>query len=797
MANDAELTAPSATIELKRAEASLREAISLNALDATAHYNLAGVLVQMRRLEEALASYDAAIKINTTLYQAYRKQAPSPHSPTRPSEAQASDKRAIALQPVLAKGYLSQGLVLQMLQRRDEAVLSFDQAIGLKADYAEAYFHRGNALADLKKLAEAIRSYDQAILLSPGVSTSYFNRGNALQLLGRLQEAQADYNQAIALRPDYASAYNNRGTTQLALGQLDNALASFDEAIKIEPRFAQAFYNRANALRDCVRLDEALVSYQRAIELNPHYTDAFNNMGGVLADLMCLEKALEAYERATRLAPRAPAGWVNCGNVLAEQGLLDEAFASYEQALTLRSAPDFLYGTWLYTKMRLCNWEGAESDIQQLSDKVMRGEKASPPFCVVTLVDSEAVQRRAAEIWVSKFQYSGSSTGSSTGAPGRRERRRIRLGYYSSDYRDHATTFLMAGLFEQHDRSKFELFGFSFGPRTRDRMSRRVSAAFDRFIDVRDRTDEAVVKLSRELGIDIAIDLKGFTQGHRAGIFARRAAPIQVSYLGYPGTTGSSYMDYLIADGTTIPVTRQDSYSERIAYVPFSYQVNDRSRVIGQKGLTRQAVGLPETGMVYCCFNNNYKIVPDMFDVWMRILKQVDGSVLWLLEDNATAALNLRKEASDRGIDPGRLIFAKRVAPEDHLERHRLADLFLDTVPCNAHTTGSDALWAGLPLLTCVGHSFAGRVAASLLRAIELPELITTSLGRYEQLATELGMDAVRLQQLKRKLEANRLATPLFDTAQSARHLEALYERMYERYLAGEVPDHLSYGRPV
>ncbi len=787
MGNDAELAATSATVELKRAEASLRKAILLNALDATAHYELGGVLVRMRRLEEALASYDVAIEINTTLYETHQKQARSLRSPMRSSKAPESDTETSALKPALAKGYLSQGLVLQMLHRREEAVLSYDEAIGLKADYAEAYFHRGNALADLKRPAEALRSYDQAIRLSPGVSTSYYNRANTLRSLGRFQEALSDYNHAIALRPGYASAYNNRGTAQLALGQPENALASFDRAIELAPKLAEAFYNRANALRDCLRLDEALVSYQRATELHPHYADAFNNMGGVLADLMRLEKALEAYERATQLAPQAPASWVNCGNVLKDQGRLDEALASYQQALTLQPHRDFLYGTWLHTKMRLCNWQGAESDILELSNRVMRGEKAAPPFSVVTLVDSEAIQRMAAEIWVAD-RYSGSATT----FPGRRqEHGRIRLGYYSSDYRDHATTFLMAGLFEQHDRSKFELFGFSFGPGRNDTMRRRVSAAFDRFIDVRDRTDEGVVNLSRQLGIDIAIDLKGFTQGHRAGIFARRAAPIQVSYLGYPGTTGSSYMDYLIADRATIPVDRQGGYSEKIAYVPYSYQVNDRSRVIGQERLTRQAVGLPETGTVYCCFNNNYKIVPGMFDRWMRVLEQVDGSVLWLLEDNQTAASNLRKEAGDRGVDPGRLIFAKRVAPEDHLARHRLADLFLDTLPCNAHTTASDALWAGLPLLTCVGHSFAGRVAASLLSAIQLPELITTSLSQYEQLAIELGTDTVRLLQIKRKLEDNRLATPLFDTAQSARYLEALYEQMYERYLTNDAPEHL------
>ena len=349
----------------------------------------------------------------------------------------------------------------------------------------------------------------------------------------------------------------------------------------------------------------------------------------------------------------------------------------------------------------------------------------------------------------------------------------------------------MAELFERHDKTKFELTAFSFGPDQNDEMRQRVSKAFDRFIDVRMKTDEEVARLSRDLGIDIAVDLKGVTQDCRTGIFSYRAAPIQVSYLGYPGTMGAEYIDYLIADKTLIPIESQQHYSEKIVYLPYSYQVNDAQRKISDKVFTRSELGLPESWFVFCCFNNNYKITPNTFDLWMKILGQVTGSVLWLFEDNPTAAKNLRLEAQKRGMDPSRLVFAKRMNLPEHLARHKVADLFLDTLPCNAHTTASDALWAGLPVLTQAGESFASRVAASLLNAIELPELVTYTPEAYVALAIDLATHPAKLQELKSKLAANRLTTPLFDTALFTQHIEAAYTLMFERYQADLMPDHI------
>jgi protein O-GlcNAc transferase len=434
-----------------------------------------------------------------------------------------------------------------------------------------------------------------------------------------------------------------------------------------------------------------------------------------------------------------------------------------------------------------CEWKETDPHIGCLIGKVKQQRKATRPFALLALTDSLTIQRQAAQILVDARYPEAPSR-----PPLKRHAgNRIRIGYYSADYQDHATAYLMAELFERHDRGRFELVGISYGPDNRDEMRIRLSAAFDHFVDVRTKADSEVAALSRDLGIDIAVDLKGFTEEARTGIFSRRAAPIQVNYLGYPGTMGAPYIDYIVADPILIPPENRQHYAEKIVYLPNSYQVNDRKRRISDRQFTRAELGLPPAGFVFCCFNNNFKIAPSTFDGWMRILKQVEGSILWLLEDNETAADNLRREAEARGVEPGRLVFARRMPLPEHLARHRSADLFIDTLPYNAHTTASDALWAGLPVLTCVGESFAARVAASLLNAVGLPELVTATQEQYEAMAVALAGNAARLAELKEKLSRNRLTTPLFDTGRFTQHLEDAYTQMHQRYQAGLSPDHI------
>ena len=628
----------------------------------------------------------------------------------------------------------------------------------LKPDYVEAFYNRGNAFREKKRLDEAIANYDKAIALRPDYMDACYNRANALRELKRLDEAVAGYDKVIALKPDCAEAYSDRAMVLYDLRHFDEAIASVDKAIVLRPDLPEAHNTRGVALQNLGFLEKAVASYDRAIASWPDYADAYNNRGEALRDLQRHEEALASFAMTIELVPQ----W------------------------------EFVLGNYVTTKMMVCDWSTWNEDAPRFLDRLERHEKVSMPFPVIAISNSREMLRKTASVWAADKHPVDNSLPALVRRP---KREKIRVGYFSADFHGHATAFLMAELFERHDRSRFEVIGFSFGIHADDGMRKRLEAAFDRFIDVRNRPDREVALLARELGIDIAVDLKGFTQGSRANIFAHRAAPVQVNYLGYPGTMAAEYMDYLIGDPVVIPAAHRADYTEKIVRLPDSYQPNDTKRRISERVFRRAELGLPETGFVYCCFNNNYKITPDVFDLWMRILGAVPGSVLWLLQDNATAAANLRREAERRGVPGDRLVFAPRMVLAEHLSRHSLADLFLDTLPCNAHTTASDALWAGLPVLTRVGETFAGRVAASLLGAIGLPELIVETPEAYVDLAIGLAGDPARLAGLRQRLEKNRLTTPLFDIAGFTRHIEAAYTAMYERYQAGLPADHIDIAR--
>ena len=622
---------------------------------------------------------------------------------------------------------------------------------------------------------------------------------DALNLLGiiaaqtqRTEEAAALLGRAVAANPGDAAAHSNYGNVLRGLKRFAEALDSYARALEIKPDYAEAHNNRGNTLRELERFGEALQSYSRALEIKPDYAEACNNRGVTLQELGRFEEALQSFTRALKIKPDYAGAHNNHGVALQELKRFDEALDSYARALNIQSNGDWLYGTWLHAKMQLCNWSNFESRIADLAARIQQAEKTALPFSVLALIDGSTLQRQAAETWV-REKYPPSRV-----LPPLSKRRRgekIRIGYYSADYHGHATAYLIAELFERHDRERFELLAFSYGGDERDDMRKRLAAAFAQFLDVSTKSDIEVARISRELGIDIAVDLKGFTRDARTGIFSCRAAPIQVNYLGYPGTMGAPYIDYIIADQMLIPLESRQQYSEKIVYLPHSYQANDSKRQIADQEFARAELGLPSTGFVFCCFNNHYKITPDTFDGWMRILKQVDGSVLWLLVDNETAAENLRREARARDVDAGRLVFAARMALPEHLARHRAADLFIDTLPCNAHTTASDALWAGLPVLTRMGESFAARVAASLLYAIGLPELVTTTQEQYESTAIELAGDPGRLAEFKDRLHRNRLTMPLFDIEQFTGHVENAYTQMYERYQADLSPEHIYVAR--
>ena len=571
-----------------------------------------------------------------------------------------------------------------------------------------------------------------------------------------------------------------RGLALHQQGKLAEAEKLYQEILQQEPTYFDVLHMLAVVALQTRRIERGVELISEAIELDPNVAAAHSDLGLALSDLNRNEEALASYDKAIALKPDFAKAYYNRGNTLNQMKRYEEALASYNKALALKPDYPFLYGMWLHTKMIICDWDNLESEVAQLVEKIKCAEKISPPFTILSTSSSLDMQLRASEIWALAKHPLNKTLPKIT----KRQRRdKIRIGYFSADLGEHPTAYLSAELFEKHDRSQFEVTAFSFGQNTNE--------TFDRFIDVGNQSDRDAALLARKLEIDIAVDLMGHTQDSRTTIFAMRAAPVQVTYLGYPGTMGAEYIDYLIADSILIPASNQKYFSERIVYLPHSYQASDTKRRIADKSFTRAEVGLPEDAFVLCCFNQAVTINPNIFDLWMRFLRNINNSVLWLLADNVTATRNLKREARNRGISEDQLIFAPRLPMADHLARHKLADLFLDTLPFNAHATASDALWAGLPVLTCVGETFPGRVAASLLNAIGLPELITSTTQEYETLATELATNPEKLAAIKHKLASNRLTTPLFDTQKFTRHIEAAYTMMYERYQADLPPDHI------
>jgi len=723
-----------------------------------------------------------------TGWQATLAQAVSLHQRGEIARAQALYRQVLESQPGNGDALHLLGVTCTQSGRFEEALRLIDRAIARKPDEAACHANRGKALAGLGRLPEALASYDRAVALAPAYPEAHLNRGNALRALGRNEQALVSYDRALELAPAYAEAHSNRGNALMDLRRLSEALASYDRAIELKPGLASAYVNRGAALIEARRLTEALASLDQAIGLAPGHAEAHSNRALALLRLGRLEDALACCDEALRLSPDHVNALAHRGLVLQQIGRTEEAVASYGRAVALRPDAGFLYGTWLHARMKVCDWDGWQSAATEMLQKLEAGLPVTPPFAVLAVTASAALQRRAAEILVqSRFPAAAPSLPGASRAGGGR----LRIGYFSADFYDHPTMYLMAELFERHDRARFELLAFSFGPDRRDGMQRRVAAAFDRFIDVRDRADADIAALARELQLDIAVDLKGFTQDHRVGIFACRAAPLQVAYLGYPGTTGAEYIDYLVADRVLIPPASLRHYSEKIIYLPDCYQVNDRQRPTAGAPPDRPGLGLPERGFVFCCFNNSYKITPAVFDGWMRILGQAGDSVLWLFAESPVVARNLRREAASRGIDSARLVFAPPVPQVEHLARQRAADLFLDTLPCNAHTTASDALWCGLPVLTQAGEAFASRVAASLLQAVGLPELVVDTQQRYEQAAVELARDPVRLGEIRSRLTECRLRSALFDSEGFARKLESAYLRIHARWQSGLPPEHL------
>jgi len=693
------------------------------------------------------------------------------------------------LKPDLIEALVNQGNILKELNRLEEAILCYEKAIQLDPLIADTRNNYAITLQLIGRLHDAIDNFNLAIELRKDYVEAYTNRGNVLKMLKNYEQALSSYEDALSINPDYAEAHNNRGLVLQEMNRLNEALESIKNAISINPLYAEAFCNQGNILMEMKYFDQSLESYNKSISINASDPSVYNNRGNVLKELHQYYDAKKSYEQAIQLKPDQAASYNNLGNLLQELGFLDLALENYTKVNEINASYIYLSGAILYLKILMCKWDNLESNRLNLIEKVHGNEKVALNFQMIALSGSLHSQKKVSEI------YFNSTFGvESIPYPSRKitKTEKIRIAYFSADFREHAVSQLLVELIETHNRNNFEITAFSFGPETKDKMQLRLLETFDHFLDVRFKSDTEVVRLSREMGVDIAIDLNGGTAGNRIPVFANRAAPIQINYLGYPGTMGAQCFDYIISDATVIPVESQNYYSEKIIYLPNCYLPYDSTRQISKLEKDKADFELPSDAFVYCCFNASYKITPKVFESWMRILKATDGSVLWLSSQNQWATANLKRETEKRGINQNRLIFAEKLpSMADHLARQQLADLFLDTSPYNAHTTALDALWAGLPILTCPGESFASRAASSALRVIDMPELIADSLEHYESIAIELAKNPTKIKEIKEKIERNKFTSRLFDTKTYTSHLETAYKIIYERYHKDSLPEHI------
>jgi predicted O-linked N-acetylglucosamine transferase (SPINDLY family) len=704
----------------------------------------------------------------------------------RIEEAEEYLRRALRESATSDATFYNYGIVLKTLNRPGEALERFGQALAINPTAAATWNNRGTVFNELRRYQEAIADFDEVLRLDPNYAEALCNKAKSLAALKRHEQALAACEQAAALKPALAEAWQGRGNVLIELKQYQNALASYDKAIALNPAQPDAWIGLGNAFYSMQQFDAASKSYDKALSLRPDFADAWLGCGNVFYERNQLSEALAAYRKVVELRPDLPDGWVAQGTIFSRMRNYADAALAYDRAFAIDPNFNYLAGTRIHAKQQICDWTNLDRDLSHLLSEVRKGKLASIPFNLLATTASPADQLQCAKSYVADRQ--------SFPAIWRGEaytHDRIRVAYISSDYREHPIAYLIAEVLELHDRTKVETIGISLGPDDCSEIRTRMVKSFDQFHDARALSDDEAAALVRRLEIDIAVDLNNYTELSRPGILARRPAPVQASYLGVPSTMGADFIDYAIADRFVLSDAQQSWWTEKIVRMPDSYLAHDTVTKRNMPALTptRAQTGLPEQGFVFCCFNNSFKITEPVFDVWMRLLAAVEGSVAWLSPASEPTRSNLVAQAKRIGVDPARLIFAPRVdRVEDHLSRHRAADLFLDTLPYNAHTTAADALWAGLPVVTCAGETFPARVAGSLLHAVGLPELVTHSLDDYETLALRLARDPVRLAEVKSKLALNRDTHPLFDTKRFTRHLEAAYVTMIERHRRQQPP---------
>ena len=776
--------------ELKQDEAavkSYKQALVIKPDYVEAQYSLGIMLQDLGQLEAAIKCYEVVLVTKPNFADAFNNLATAFLDLGQFDAAVKSYKSAIKIKPDFVAAINNLGIAFYKLHQTDEAISCYKQALALNPNFADAYNNLGAAFLDLGQLNEAVKSYKSALKVKPDSVDAFNNLGTAFFDLGQFDAAVKSYKSALKINPDFVKAINNLGIAFYKLHQTDEAINCYKQALALNPKFADAHNNLGMVLLDLGQFDAAVKSYKSALKIKPDFVAAINNLGIAFYKLQQEDEAIKCYKKAISLKPDFVDAYANLASVMKVLNRFDEALAIYESEIIQNSNLDFILGELFHMKMHLCIWDDLPRRLDELKNKINNNEKVISPFILLALVDDPEIQRKNTEIYVN-YKFPNNNVLPAIGIYPKHSK--IRIGYFSADFREHPVSSLTAELYEMHNRNEFEIYAFSFGPNTNDGMNLRIKAGVDHFHDVRSLSHKEIVLLARSFEIDIAIDLGGYTQNARTEIFAMSAAPIQASYIGVLSTMGADYYDYLFAGQTMIPENNQKYYTEKIVYLP-SYQVNDSKELPPEINFTRKELGLPEKGLIFCCFNNTYKIMPTVFNSWARILKDVKESVLFIYVENELAKINLTKEIIIRGVDPSRLIFGGRLPRPEYLARYRIADLFLDTRPYNAGTTASDALRMGLPVLTMEGSSFNSREAASIIRSLNLPELITSSEKEYETLAVELGNDPEKLKFIKEKLASNLSTAPLYDTPMFTKNLESAFAQMYYRYQQGLEPNHI------
>jgi predicted O-linked N-acetylglucosamine transferase (SPINDLY family) len=758
--------------------------ISPNELPALMNYGMA--LRAAGRPEEALAAFDRALAVQPNMAEGFYNRGVALGDLNRFEHAVESYERALVLQPEMMAAHVNRGVALAAMRRFDDAIAGYDRALAMQPNNVPALLHRGLTHRTMRRPAAALADLDRALAVDPTYLEARYHRGVVMMDLENAAEALASFDAVMDAYQVNAEMLNNRGVALWNLKRPAEALESYERALAQEPDFAEAWGNRGLALRDLARPDEAIASFDMVLRLEPNNAIAWNGRGNVLRDKKDYEAAIESYSRAIQARPDNAEAIINRGYTWWALKNFEAGTADVERGLALD--PDYPYGRGelLHIRMYSADWHDFDRRKAELETLVRAGKQVVQPFIFQAIAQTPSDSQACSRIWGEK-KYPPVA-GASHDPAARRNRQKIRIGYLSGEFRWQATAILMAGLYERHDRDRFEVIAVSAGANDQSAMRARLEKSFDRWLDISKLSDQDAADVIRDAGIDILVSLNGYFGEARMGVFARRPAPVQVNYLGFPATLGARYIDYIIADRIVIPDSEQQFYDEKVVTLPDSYQVNDdRGRDMTARP-SRAEAGLPEDAFVFCNFNNAYKLTPSTFAGWMRILKQVDGSILWLLESTAPYPDNLRREAEKQGVAAERLVFAPDLPTPAHLARLQLADLSLDSLPYNAHTTASDALWAGVPLVTAKGTTFPGRVAASILLAAGLPELVTESQAEFEALAVRLAQNPAELGALRARLAQNRNTCALFDTDRFRKHIESAYRTMWERWLAGEKP---------